>query len=202
MPTGRDNRRSMVWRRTVTVAGCVSVAGLLASCSTPPAARSTSTPVPTTGCVTPTQATRIWMTVNHGLAAIELDPHHAGVSAVTTGNALAQITTYMQEQLAARGLTELEVDRLDQLSVVQAGCNGSRLIVNVTMTLVQDDYLKAGGAVDHRDPSVGRDFTLLQEYVQSGGSWKETDVSDLTPPGASPTPQLLRLARATLLYFA
>jgi hypothetical protein len=185
---------SMQWRRTVTFACWVSVAALLASCATPPAARSTSTPVVRTGCVTQTEATRIWMTVNHRLAAIELDPHHAGVSAVTTGNALAQITTYMEQQLVARGLTEHEVDRLDQLSVVQAGCNGSRLIVNVTMTLVKDDYLKAGGAVDHRDPSVGRAFNLLQEYVESDGSWKEIDVSDLTPPNAGPTPQLLRLS--------
>jgi hypothetical protein len=157
---------AMQWRRTVTSAVCVSVAVILAACATPSAPPATSTPAATTGCVTPVQATHIWMTVNHRLAAIELDPHHVGVSAVTTGNALAQITTYMEEQLVARGLTEHEVDRLDQLSVVQAGCNGSRLIVNVTMTLVQDDYLKAGGAVDHRDPSVGRAFTLLQEYVR------------------------------------
>jgi hypothetical protein len=184
----------MQWRQTVTFAGCMSVAGLLASCATPLTAPST-TPTVRTGCVTQPEATRIWTTVNHRLAAIELDPHHAGVSAVTTGNALAQITTYMEQQLVARGLTEHEVDRLDQLSVVQAGCNGSRLIVNVTMTLVQDDYLKTGGAVDHRDPSVGSAFNLLQEYVQSGGSWKETDLSDLTPPGASPTPQLLRLSQ-------
>jgi hypothetical protein len=191
----------MQWRRTLASAGCVSLAGILASCAAPSGARATPTPAKT-GCVTQTQATRIWMTVNHRLAAIELDPHHVGVSAVTTGNALAQITTYMEEQLVARGLTEHEVDRLDQLSVVQAGCNGSRLIVNVTMTLVQDDYLKSGGAVDHRDPSVGRAFNLLQEYVRSSGSWKESDLSDLTPPGASPSPQLLRLPRLTLLYFA
>jgi hypothetical protein len=201
MPRGATIE-SMHWRRTVTFAGCVSVAWLLASCATPPAARSTSAPPVKTGCVTQTEATRVWMTVNHRLAAIELDPHHGGVSAVTSGNALAQITTYMEQQLVARGLTEHEVDRLDRLSVVQAGCSGSRLIVNVTMTLVQDDYLKAGGAVDHRDPSVGRAFNLLQEYVQSGGSWKESDLSDLTPPGASPTPQLLRLSRTGLLYFA
>ena len=201
MPRGATIE-TMQWRRTVTFAGCMSVAALLASCATPPTVRATSTPMAKTGCVTQTEAMRIWTMVNHRLDAIELDPHHAGVSAVTTGNALAQITTYMEQQLVAYGLTEHEVDRLDQLSVVQAGCNGSRLIVNVTMTLVQDDYLKAGGAVDHRDPSVGRAFNLLQEYVQSGGSWKETDLSDLTPPGASPTPQLLRLFQACLLYFA
>jgi len=185
----------MQWRRIVTFAGCMSVAGLLASCAAAPGARSKSSPSVKTGCVTQAEATRIWTTVNHRLAAIELDPHHAGVSAVTTGNALAQITTYMEQQLVARGLTEHEVDRLDHLSVVQAGCNGSRLIVSVTMTLVQDDYLKAG-AVDHRDPSVGTAFNLLQEYEQSGGSWKESDLSDLTPPGASPTPQLLRSSPA------
>jgi len=185
----------MQWRRIVTFAGCMSVAGLLASCAAAPGARSKSSPLVKTGCVTQAEATRIWTTVNHRLAAIELDPHHAGVSAVTTGNALAQITTYMEQQLVARGLTEHEVDRLDHLSVVQAGCNGSRLIVSVTMTLVQDDYLKAG-AVDHRDPSVGTAFNLLQEYEQSGGSWKESDLSDLTPPGTSPTPQLLRSSPA------
>jgi len=186
----------------VTLAGCATVAVLLASCATPSATRSTSTPVPKTGCVTRPEATRIWTTVNHRLDAIELDPRHAGVSAVTTGNALTEITAYLEQQLVAHGLTEREVDRLNQLTIVQAGCNGGRLIVNVTMTLVRDDYLKAGGAVDHRDPSVGNALNLLQEYVRSGGAWKESDFSDLTPPGASPTPQLLRHLPSRLLYFA
>ena len=83
------------------------------------------------------------------------------------------------------------MDHLDQLTVVQAGCNGGLLILNVTMTLVQDDYLNAAGKVDHQDASVGQQLNLLQEYVRSGGGWKETDFSDLTPPGASPTPQIL-----------
>ena len=59
------------------------------------------------------------------------------------------------------------------------------------MTLVQDDYLNARGTVDHQDASVGRHLNLLQEYVRSGAGWKETDFSDLTAPGASPTPQTL-----------
>jgi hypothetical protein len=192
MPQGATIE-SMQWRRTVLFAGCASAAAFVASCATPPAP-STPRLGPNTGCVTQSQATHIWVTVNHRLATLELDPHHAGVSAVTTGDALVQITTYMDQQLLARGLTEHEVDRLDHLSVVQAGCNGSSLIVNVTMTLVQDDYLKASGAVDHRDASVGRAFNLLQEYLYSGGSWKESDLTDLTPPGASTTPQLLRLS--------
>ena len=129
--------------------------------------------------------------IDDRLNAVELDPHHTGASSVTTGNALATITTYLQQQLAAHGFTEREVDHLDQLTVVQAACNGSRLILNVTMTLVQDDYLNASGKVDHQDASVGRQLNILQEYVRSGSGWKETDFSDLTPPTASPTPQIL-----------
>jgi hypothetical protein len=194
--------KSMQTRRARTIAGCATVAVLLASCATPSAARPTTAPSAKTGCVTQAEATRIWTAVNHRLNATELDPHHAGVSAVTTGNAFTAITTYLEQQLVARRLTEHEVDRLDQLRIVQAGCNRGRLLLNVTMTLVQDDYLKAGGAVDHRDSSVGSALNLLQEYVRSGGSWKESDFSDLTPPAASPTPQLLRLLRLSLVYFA
>jgi hypothetical protein len=189
-------------RRSGIIAGCATLTVLLASCATPPSAHSTPTPVARTGCVARPEATRIWTTVNHRLDAIELDPRHAGVSAVTTGNALTEITAYLEQQLVAHGLTEREVDRLNQLTIVQAGCNGGRLILNVTMTLLQDDYLKAGGAIDHRDPSVGNALNLLEEYVRSGGAWKESDFSDLTPPGASPTPQLLRHLPSSLLYFA
>jgi hypothetical protein len=193
---------SMQYRRPGTVAVAIVVAVLLVSCATSSPAHATPTPIVKNGCVTESEATRIWMTVNHRLGAIELDPHHAGASAVTTGDALTEITTYLEQQLVAHGLTEHEVDRLDRLTVVQAGCNGGRLSLNVIMTLVQDDYLKAGGAVDHRDPAVGRTLNLLQEYVQSGGAWKESAFSDLTPAAASPTPQLLQRSPATLLYLA
>lgn len=168
------------------------VAALLpASCAAPSSAAATPKPVAKTGCVTQAEATRIWTTINHRVSAIELDPHHGGAAAVTTGNALAEITTYL-EHLVVQGLTEREVDRLDQLTVVQAGCDGGRLVVNISMTVVQDDYLKAGGSFDHRDPAAGTILNLLQEYVQARGSWKESDSSNLTPPAASPTPQLLR----------
>jgi hypothetical protein len=177
-------------------AGVVAV--LLASCAAP--SRGTSTVQ--TGCVSQPEATQIWTSIDDRLNAIELDPHHTGVSTVTTGDALTAITTYLQQQLVAHAFTEREVDHLDQLTVVQAGCNGSRLILNVTMTLVEDDYLNAAGTVDHRDTSVGRTLNLLQEYVRFGAGWKETDFSDLTPPAASPTPQVLRRRRDTLLYFA
>lgn len=163
------------------------VAALLAACAAP--AQGTSTTQ--TGCVSQAEATQIWTSIDNRLNAIELDPHHLGASSVTTGNALTTITAYLQQQLVAHAFTEREVDHLDQLTVVQAGCDGSRLIINVTMTLVQDDYLNAAGEVDHQDSSVGRELNLLQEYVRSGAGWKETDFSDLTPPGATPTPQIL-----------
>jgi len=181
--------------RAGRLAVCIAAAALTASCAAPSAATATPKPVEGTGCVTQSEATRIWATINHRLDAIELDSRHGGAAAVTTGNALAEITTYL-EHLVAQGLTEREVDRLDRLTVVQAGCDGGRLIVNINMTVVQDDYLKAGGGFDHRDPSAGTTLNLLQAYVRAGGSWKESDSSNLTPPAAGPTPQLLRRTAA------
>lgn len=173
----------------------MAMAAMPAACAAPAGATATPKPVVATGCVTHSEATRIWATINHSLDAIELDPRHGGAAAVTTGNALAEVTTYL-EHLVAQGLTEREVDRLDQLTVVQAGCDGGRLIVNIDMTVVQDDYLQTGGGFDHRDPSAGTTLNLLQAYVRAGGSWKESDFSSLTPPAAGPTPQLLRRTAA------
>ncbi len=190
----------MTSTRSVPRALFALVAVLVVGCApSPPKA----TPSPAkTGCLTKAQATQVWTTVNDRIDAIELDPHHTGISAVTTGAALTAITTYLQQQLVGQGLTEREVDHLDQLTVVQAGCNGGLLILNVTMTLVQDDYLNVAGQVDHHDASVGQNLNLLLEYVRSGGVWKETAFSDLTQPGATPTPQTVRFSRCTLLYFA
>jgi hypothetical protein len=190
----------MTPRRALRRALLAFVAVLVAGCASPPPK---ATPAATkTGCLTQSEATQVWTTINDRIDAIELDPHHTGVAAVTTGSALTAITTYLQQQLVGPGFTEREMDHLDQLTVVQAGCNGGLLILNVTMTLVQDDYLNAAGRVNHRDPSVGQELNLLQEYVQSGGVWKETAFSDLNPAGASPTPQTVRFWRGSLLYFA
>ncbi|HEY6470027.1 MAG TPA: hypothetical protein VI434_09680 [Candidatus Dormibacteraeota bacterium] len=174
-------------RRVATPAIACAVAVMLASCAAPAQGTSTAR----TGCVSQSQATQIWTSIDDRLNAIELEPHHSGLPAVTTGNAFTTITKYLQQQLVAHGFTEREVDHLDELTVVQAGCNNGRLILNVTMTLVQDDYLNAAGKVDHQDASVGRQLNILQEYVRSGSGWKETDFSDLTPPASSPTPQIL-----------
>jgi hypothetical protein len=195
---GVEASGATIERMTSRRAGLALLIGLpaafLVGCTASPSA---GTPAAlTSGCLTQSQATAVWTTVNHRLDAIELDPNHAGVAAVTTGNALTTITTYLQQTLVAHKLTEREVDRLDQLTVVQGGCNGGRLILNVTETLVQDDYLKASGGVDHHDASVGKQLNLLQEYVQSDGAWKETDFSDLTAPGATPTPRLVRFSRS------
>jgi hypothetical protein len=189
MTSGRTLSGALVVLAAVLVVGCAP--------SQPKA-----TPVATTACLTQAEATQVWATTNARIDAIELDPHHTGASAVTTGSALTAINTYLQQQLVGPGFTEREVDHLDQLTVVQAGCKGGLLILNVTMTVVQDDYLNAAGKVDHQDPSVGQELNLLQEYAQSGGVWKETAFSDLTPPGATATPQTVRFSRRSLLYFA
>jgi hypothetical protein len=190
----------MTSRRAMPRALLAFVAVLVVACA--PSPSEATPPTSKAGCLTQSEATHVWTTVNDRIDAIELDPHHTGVSAVTAGSALTAITTYLQQQLVGPGFTEREVDHLDQLTVVQAGCNGGLLILNVTMTLVQDDYLNAAGHVDHHDPSVGQQLNVLQEYVESGGVWKETAFSDLTQPGATPTPQTVRFSRGSLLYFA
>lgn len=186
----RAGPRALLTLAVVLVAGCAPSP----SKATPAASK--------TGCLTQTQATSVWGSVNSRIDAIELDPHHTGASSVTTGNALTAITTYLKQQLTGPDLTEREVDHLDHLTVVQGGCNGGLLILNVTMTLVQDDYLNAAGKIDHQDPSVGQQLNLLQEYARSDGVWKETAFSDLTPPAATPTPQTVQFSPHSLLYFA
>ncbi len=186
-------------RRALLVAGVAGTAALLVSCSPTPSAGGSP---PLAVCVTNAQAVEIWTKIDNRINAIELDPHHTGLSDVTTGAALTEIETYMEDQLVSQGLTEHEVDHLDGLVVVEAGCKGQPLTLRVTETLVQDDYLNAGGAVDHHDPEVGQTLHLLQEYENTGGVWKENDFSDLDQPVATPTPQLLRLEQRTLLYLA
>ena len=163
---------------------------MLVSCSATPGAGGSPSPAV---CVTGAQAVRIWTAIDNRINAIESDPHHAGLSDVTTGAALTEIESYLQNQLVSKGFTEHEVDHLDGLVVVTAGCRGQPLTLRVTETLVQDDYLNAAGAVDHHDAQVGQTLHLLQAYEQAGGVWKENDFSDLDQPVATPTPQLLRL---------
>ena len=143
----------------------------------------------TTGCVSQSQAQQIWTQIDNQLNAIVLDPSHAGLGNVATGNALAQIQQYIQTTLVQANLTEKEVDRLDALTVLSAGCNNGTLTVHVTMTVTRDDYLTPTGKVDHSDPQVGATLHLDESYMRAGSSWKESDFTNLDAP--SQTPQLV-----------
>jgi len=148
-----------------------------------------SSAAPQVGCVSQSQAQQVWTQVDGQLNAIVLDPKHAGLSDVTTGNALAQIQQYIQTTLVQANLTEKEVDRLDALNILSAGCNNGTLIVHVTMTVVRDDYLNPAGKVDHSDPQVGATLHLDESFVRAGTGWKESDFTNLDSP--SQTPQLV-----------
>jgi len=164
------------------------VAGL-AACSTStgsPTAKSSATGSPGTGCVSHDQAVQVWTDIDKRINAIELDPKHAGVSGVASGQALQLINEYLQMQLVSSSFTEREVDKLESLSVVDAGCNGGDLQVQVTEKVVQDDYLRPDGTVDHPDPAVGSDLTLVETFVRSGSTWKESNFRDLTQPTSTP----------------
>jgi hypothetical protein len=145
---------------------------------------------PRTGCVSQAEATRIWKDLDRKLNALENDPRNAKVEAVATGQAADLIKQYLQEQLIAHGFTEREVDKLRSLTVLEAGCDGGRLQVQVTETVVQDDYVKPNGQLDHSDALVGKTINVVQTFVRSGAGWKESDFADLDQGTPSPTPQL------------
>ncbi|MBV8194728.1 MAG: hypothetical protein JOY80_04295 [Candidatus Dormibacteraeota bacterium] len=168
---------------------------LLVACGSP--ANSSASPsvsaVPAQGgdCVTKDQATQIWHAIDMSLNAIEADPKHAGASAVTTGTALQMLQRYVSQMLEANGWTEHEVDRLDSLAVLSAGCGNATLQLRVSVTVVQDDYLRSNGTVDHHDPEVGMTMHFVDSYERSAGAWKESDFQDLDQPSPSATPELL-----------
>lgn len=148
-----------------------------------------STSTTQTGCVSQSQAKQIWTQIDSQLNAVVLDPKHAGLANVTTGNALALIQQYIQSTLVQPNLTEKEVDRLDALSIISAGCNNGTLTVHVTMTVVRDDYLTPAGTLDHSDPQAGKTIHLDESYMRAGSGWKESDFTSLDSP--SQTPQLV-----------
>ncbi len=165
----------------------------LAACSSSTNSGGKASPSPSaqgTGCVSEAEARKIWMQLDQKITAIELDPKHAGVSDIATGQAQQLINNYLQMQLVAANVTEKEVDKLESLTVVKAGCNGGDLQLRVTETVVQDDYLKPNGQLDHKDPAVGTTIHLLETFVRSAGGWKESDFQDLDQQQPTPTPQL------------
>lgn len=188
----------MHMRRSVMAGvGTALAATVLSACSSSSGTHATSSArasasgsaAPQAGCVSQSQAQQIWTQVDGQLNAIVLDPKHAGLSDVATGNALALIQQYIQTTLVQANLTEKEVDRLDALNILSAGCNNGTLTVHVTMTVVRDDYLNPAGKVDHSDPQVGATLHLDESFVRAGSGWKESDFTNLDSP--SQTPQLV-----------
>ena len=146
----------------------------------------TETPAPGP-CLDTAGARRVWTDVSKRLDALALQPDVARVSGVAEGSAADQLRTYLQQTLIDKQLHEREQERLDGISVVQAGCNGQPLTVRATETLVQDDYLAADGHVDHVDKGVGQTTHLLESYVRSGSTWKVIDITSLDLPTPSPS---------------
>src|SRR5438270_9395920 len=157
------HNEAVIALRMLALPAVAAVAVTLASCSSSstrsagsshsggsPGSSSTASPgssVPAqgNGCVSHDEAVRIWTEIDQKLNAIELDPKHAGVTNVATGQALQLINEYLQMQLVSANFTEKEVDKLESLSIVDAGCNGGDLQVTVSEKVVQDDYLKPNG---------------------------------------------------------
>ncbi|HEX6538297.1 MAG TPA: hypothetical protein VF155_03865 [Candidatus Dormibacteraeota bacterium] len=150
------------------------------------AAPSGGLPAQGSGCVSQSEAMRIWTDINDATDAMEADPKAAMPSVFTSGAALAAVQQYLAQQLVANNWTEHEVDRLDALSIVDAGCNNGTLQLHVTITVVTDEYLTANGQVDHHDTSEGQQAHLSNSYVRFGGKWKETELLDLDQ--ATPAP--------------
>jgi len=141
----------------------------------------TQTPAPG-ACLDSARARGVWNDVTGRLDALSLHPDTAKVGQVAEGTAGDEIRQYLQTTLIDKGLTERERERLDDLTVVQAGCGGEPLTVNVTETLVQDDYLARDGHVDHQDAGVGQTLHMLESYVRSGTTWKLIALTSLDQP--------------------
>jgi hypothetical protein len=144
----------------------------------------TATPQPGP-CVDTQQARSIWNDVNTRIDGLSLHPDLSRVGDVAEGSAADEITAYLQQQLLDHKLTERERERLDALTVVQNGCGGNPLTVNVSETVVQDDYLAPNGHVDHSDPAVGQTLHLVESYVRSGSTWKIITMTSLDQPTPS-----------------
>lgn len=146
-------------------------------------------PSPAAGnCLTEVAARNVWQSVDNRLNALELHPTVAGVEGIALGSAAAQLRQYVQQRLLDQHLTEREVQRLQSLTVLQAGCGGQPLTVRASVTLVRDDYLAPDGHVDHRDPGVGQTSEVLESFVRSSGGWKVITIASLGGPAASSPP--------------
>lgn len=138
-------------------------------------------------CVGQAQARGVWRDVDARLDALVLHPSVAGVDAVAQGTAAVQLRAYVQQHLLDQHLTEREQSRLDSLTVVQGARGAQPLTVRAVVTLVRDDYLGAGGHVDHADPGVGQTGAVLASYVRTASGWKLVTLAHLPLPTGSGT---------------
>lgn len=186
--------RALALGVTLVAAGSLSACGPRTSSSPAASATSGASPSPsavaraTGACVTTSDARVVWTTVNGRLVAIGLDPHHAGVDGVAAGPAADQLRQYFQRQLTAQNLVERETDRLDDVVVLDPACSNAPLVLRVTETLVQDDYLRPDGAIDHRDARVGSQLHYVMTYERTSDGWRLWQITSLDgssgpPPG-------------------
>ena len=181
-----------------TVAGLTSCAVLVAACgSSSPATPSLSggadgaVRAQGTGCVSQAQARQIWTDIDNRIIAFEAHPKTATPDSVATGAALQAIQTYLAQQLEANNWTEREVDKLESLTVANAGCNNGTLVVHGTITLVTDEYLAGDGHVDHHDSQEGQKQDFIDNYVRVGGYWKQSQLQNPNQAAPTATPQVI-----------
>lgn len=185
-------------RLAATTAAAALGVALVAACGTSSA---TATPAPASGagavraqgsgCVSQAQAQQIWTEIDNQIIAFEANPKSAKPDTVATGAALEAIQTYLAQQLEANHWSEREVDRLDSLTVADAGCNNGTLVVHGTITLVTDEYLAGDGQVDHHDSEEGQKQDFIDNFVRVGGYWKESQLQNPNQTAPTATPQVI-----------
>lgn len=180
-----------------TLAGSALCAGLLTACgassakATPAGGAIGGVRAQGSGCVSQAQAQQIWTDIDNRIIAFEAHPKTATPESVATGAALEAIQTYLAQQLEANNWTEREVDKLDSLTVANAGCNNGTLVVHGTITLVTDEYLAGDGQVDHHDSQEGQKQDFIDNYVRVGGYWKQSQLQNPNQAAPTASPQVI-----------
>jgi hypothetical protein len=184
--------------RTAAILAAAACATVVAACGSSSA---TATPTPGgatggvrvqgSGCVSQAEAEQIWTQIDNRIIAFEANPKSANPDSVATGAALQAIQSYLAQQLEANHWTEHEVDKLDSLTVANAGCNNGTLVVHGTLTLVTDEYLAGDGQVDHHDSQEGQKQDFIDNYVRVGGYWKQSQLQNPNQAAPTATPEVI-----------
>ncbi|MBV8528747.1 MAG: hypothetical protein JOZ75_10555 [Candidatus Dormibacteraeota bacterium] len=184
-------------RLPATIAACALCASVVAACgssraaATPPSGASGAVRAQGSGCVSQAEAQQIWTGIDNQIIAFEANPEDANPDIVATGAALQAIQTYLAQQLEANHWTEREVDKLDSLTVANAGCNNGTLVVHGTLTLITDEYLAGDGQVDHHDSQEGQKQDFIDNYVRVGGYWKQSQLQNPNQSAPTATPEVI-----------